>query len=88
MPATFSTLLGLDAALVRKGHHALTPWWKAQLARYYQHSTARTLVARVGRGGAKSHTSVKTSINEVLYGDWKVPPGEVHFWAYVSISKE
>lgn len=84
--ATFETLLRLDAKLARKGHHPLTPWWKEQLGRWYAHPTARTLVGRVGRGGVKSNTSVKVSLNEVLFGDWKIPPGEVHFWAYASTS--
>lgn len=84
--ATFETLLALDARLVRKGHHPLTPWWRSTLERFYGHPTARTLVARVGRGGAKSFTSVRVSLNETLFGSWTVPPGEVHFWAYASTS--
>lgn len=88
MTATFASLEALDAALAAAGHHPLTPWWKDTLSRFYGHPTARTLVARVGRGGAKSHTSVKVSLNEILAGDWKVPPGERHLWAYVSVSKE
>lgn len=86
--ASFSTLRALDARLVAKGHHPLTPWWAAQLERFYAHPTARTLIARVGRGGAKSHTSVKVSLNETLFGEWKVPPGEVHFWGYCSTNKD
>lgn len=88
MSATFETLLALDARLTAKGHRPLTPWWKGELARFYGHPTARALVARVGRGGAKSHTSTKISLNEVLFGNWNVPPGERHFWAFVSISKD
>lgn len=88
MSASFETLTVLDTDLQAAGHHGLTPWWSAQLERWYAHPTARTLVARVGRGGTKSHVSVKVSLNEVLYGDWLVPPGEVHFWAYVSTTKD
>lgn len=84
--ATFGTLMGLSERLRLKGHHDLTPWWRDTLEHYYAHPTARTLVARVGRGGAKSHTSVRISLNEVLFGDWQIPPGEVHFWAYASTS--
>jgi hypothetical protein len=58
------------------------------LERLYSHPSARTLVARVGRGGTKSHVSTKVSLNEVLFGDWKIPPGEVHFWACASINKD
>lgn len=88
MTATFGSLQSLDSALAAKGHHPLTPWWSDVLERFYGHPTARSLVARVGRGGAKSHTSVKVSLNEILAGDWRVPPGERHLWAYVSVSKE
>lgn len=84
--ATFATLSTLDTKLARKGHHALTPWWRDTLEEFYAHPSARTLVARVGRGGAKSHTSVRVSLNETLFGDWKIPPGEVHYWAYASTS--
>jgi hypothetical protein len=85
--ATFETLLALDARLVAAGHHPLTPWWKAQLERFYAHPTAKTLVARVGRGGTKSHAATKVALNETLFGDWAVPLGEVHYWPFVSIDK-
>jgi hypothetical protein len=88
MTATFDTLLALDDELVCAGHHPVSPWWREQLARFYAHPTARTLVARVGRGGTKSHVSTKVSLNETLFGDWPVPPGEVHWWVMVSVSKE
>lgn len=88
MTATFESLTALDAQLAAKGHPPLTPWWESTLARFYAHPTARTLLARVGRGGAKSHTSTKISLNETLFGDWKVPPGERHLWAFVSLSKD
>lgn len=84
--ATFETLERLDADLAARGHHPLTPFWRRELARWYAHPTARTLVGRVGRGGAKSHTSVKVALNETLFGDWQVPPGEVHYWGYASTS--
>ncbi|HEY3494355.1 MAG TPA: hypothetical protein VGK73_06705 [Polyangiaceae bacterium] len=45
-------------------------------------------MGRVGRGGAKSHTSSKVALNETLFGDWRVPPGERHFWAFVSARRE
>lgn len=88
MTATFATLASMDADLVRAGHRPLTPWWRQTLERWYAEPTARTLVARVGRGGAKSHTSGKVALNETLFGDWRVPPGERHFWAFVSRNKD
>lgn len=88
MTATFETLCQLDEQLVSKGHQPLTPWWKDKLRAFYAHDSAATLVARVGRGGAKSHTSVKISLNETLFGDWSVPPGERHYWAFISTNKD
>jgi len=87
MPATFATLMALDERLGRAGHHRLTPWWRDRLREFYSHPTARTFVGRVGRGGAKSHTSVWVGLNETLNGSWLVPPGEVHFWVQVSENK-
>ncbi len=87
MSATYQTLLDLDARLVAAGHHPLTPWWQKQLKRFYGHRTAKNFAARVGRGGCKSHTSVKVGLNELLNGDWQIPPGEVHYWCQVSENK-
>ncbi len=86
--ATFETLSQLDVELARAGHHPLTPFWREQAERFYAHPTARTLVARVGRGGAKSHTSAKIALNGVLFGDWRIGPGERHYWAFVSRTKD
>ena len=58
------------------------------MQRWYGHPTAITLVGRVGRGGAKSHTSAKVALNEVVFGQWDVPPGEIHYFAFVSRLKE
>lgn len=87
MAATYASLMVLDARLVAAGHHPLTPWWAKQLKRFYGHRTAKNFVARVGRGGAKSHTSVKVGVNELLNGDWRIPPGEIHYWCQVSENK-
>jgi len=88
MTATFETLSRLDARLVKAGVRPLTKFWRTHLQRLYAHPSARTLVGRVGRGGAKSHTSAKVALNEVLFGDFDVPPGEVHYFAFVSRLKE
>jgi hypothetical protein len=86
--ATFQTLCQLDAKWTAAGIPGLTRWWKPTLKRFYEHTTARALVAQVGRGGAKSHTSAKVGVNETLFGDWKVPAGERHYWAYVAKNKD
>lgn len=88
MPATINSLRAQDEALVRAGYHPLTAWWSDKLEAYLEHPSARALVAQVGRGGAKSHTAAKLALNEVLNGEWDVPAGEVHYFAFVSASKE
>lgn len=86
--SSFETLLTMDAKLAASGHHPLLDWWKAELARFYAHPTALAAVYRVGRGGAKSNTSVKVGCNEILNGRFAIPAGEIHYWAQVSESKE
>ena len=88
MTATLQSLLSIDARLVAAGQHPLTPWWHEQMARFYTHETARVFVGQVGRGGAKSNTAAKVGLNETLFGDWQIPPGERHYWAYVSRTKD
>ena len=85
---TFAQVLAIDTALAKVGFHPFTPFWRETIERFYTHPTANTLVARVGRGGAKSFTSTKIGFIETLIGDYRVPPGERHFWAYVSKNKE
>src|SRR5664280_2165178 len=85
----FGQLRAMDEQIAAGGTiFGLTPWWGKTLADYYAHPTALTLVARVGRGGCKSHTAVKVGIAEVLFGDWGVPGGEIHYFAFVSLNKE
>lgn len=87
MSATFETLCTLDGRLAASGIPPLTAWWRGQIARFYSHPTAHTLVGQVGRGGAKSHTAVKVALNETLFGEWQIPPGERHYWIFLSENK-
>jgi hypothetical protein len=86
--ATFETLCAMDSRLAAAGHHPLLEWWKGELERFYAHPSALAAVYRVGRGGAKSNTSVKVGCNEILNGRFAIPAGEIHYWAQVSDSKE
>ena len=83
----FDGLMRLDAQLSAAGIPPLTEFWRGTLARWYGHQTAKTLVARVGRAGVKSHTATKVALAETLFGDWQVPIGERHYFAIVSVSK-
>lgn len=86
MNATFETFVGLRKRLAKAGFPEGLAWWDFQAKRFYD-SGAKRLGARVGRGGAKSTNMVDFGINETLYGDWKIPEGEVHYFAYVSQNK-
>lgn len=76
----------IDKKLKSNGVPPLTTWWQETLTRFTAHG-ARRFVGRVGRGGAKSHTAVKVALAEVLGRDWPVPPGERHYYAFVSQNK-
>jgi hypothetical protein len=85
--ATLADLLRIDDQLVAAGHHALTPWWRAELERFYG-TGATTFVGQVGRGGVKSHTSAKVGLAETLFGDWRIGLGERHYFAFISATKD
>lgn len=88
--ATFATLTNLDAQLVRASKGTIKPltaFWARELKRFYEHPTAKSFVASAGRGSAKSHTSAKVALNELLSGSWAVPRGEMHWFAFVSVNK-
>lgn len=89
MTATIDTLLELDDALTAKGFPPLSrQWWRPELVRFYTHPTATTHAARVGRGGAKSTAMCKVALNEALFGDWVIPPGERHWALFVSENRD
>jgi hypothetical protein len=84
---TFRKLLEMDTLLAAAGISPFTPWWTRELRRFYGHASARTLIGRVSRGGAKSHTATKCLVAEAVYGDWQIPAGERHYAAFVSVGK-
>lgn len=86
MTADFDTFDRFRRQLASKGFSEPLQWWDEQLARFYA-SGAKRFAARVGRGGAKSTTMVDAAITEAVAGDWTVPPGEVHFFAFISQNK-
>jgi len=86
MTATLESLLSFAERLERAGEFGLTPFWREQAARLYG-GTADTIVAQVGRGGIKSGFGSRVALNELLAGDFQVPPGEIHYWVDVSENK-
>jgi hypothetical protein len=82
--ATLATLLNLDDELGRHAFPRMSEWWRGEAARFYGRPGVRVWGAQVGRGGAKSTVLAKVALNEVLFGEWRVPPGERHFGCIVS----
>lgn len=87
MAATFETLLATQRKLVAGGQHPLPDFWLEHGERLYTHPTANTLVARCGRGSVKSGFGSRVALNEVLFGDFEIPDGEVHYWVDLSENK-
>src|SRR5262252_2944872 len=83
----FAKLLELDDALARSGWPRLSPWWRSSLERLYR-SGKRRSVWRVGRRGGKSSTFCRVAAVETLFGQHDVPPGDIGYFAIVSVSKE
>ncbi len=61
----------------------MSPWWRSRLRRWYA-TGKRRLTARVGRRGGKSSTLCRLAVTEALYGDHKVPPGDIGVVAIIS----
>lgn len=78
-------LLALDEALAEKGFPRLSPWWRATLTRFYE-SRKRQLVLRAGRRAGKSSSLCRVAVCEALYGEHKVPPGDLGVVSFVSVS--
>jgi hypothetical protein len=73
----------LNRALESKGFPAISPWWDATIRRWYETGKFQ-LVARVGRRGGKSSSICRLAVVEALYGQHKIPPGDVGVVAIVS----
>lgn len=87
-------LWAMDAVLVAAGFPATSPWWRAQVERFFralaagQTGRCRQWIVRVGRRGGKSSTLCRLAVAWALYGTWSVPPGDVGVVAFVSVSKD
>jgi hypothetical protein len=77
----------MDAKLVKSGMPATSPWWIETLDELYT-SGKRVLVARVGRQGGKSTTTLRVGVAEALYGGHKVPDGTLATVAFVSVDRK
>ena len=87
MPANAETLSRITRTLEQSGFLPRTQWWSDSFQRFYASATTKRFAVRAGRGSIKSTSIVDASINETVCGDWFVPPGEIHFFAFVSQNK-
>lgn len=76
----------LDQELVRVGWPETSPWWRAQIERFFR-SGRRRWVLRVGRRGGKSSTLCRVAVAWALFGEWDVPPGDTAVIPFVSIDR-
>lgn len=77
----------MDAALVAKGFHATSPWWRAEIERFVRSGRPRWVV-RAGRRSGKSSTLTRLAVAWAWFGDWDVPAGDVAVVPFVSVSKD
>lgn len=76
----------LDRLLVAHGMPPTSPWWRRLIERWYRSGRIQA-VLRVGRRGGKSSTLCRLAVVELLWGDHKIPPGDVGVVAIVSADK-
>ncbi|HET7542007.1 MAG TPA: hypothetical protein VFK05_19175 [Polyangiaceae bacterium] len=84
---SFEAFQEVDRRLADAAFHESSPFWVRAFERFYT-SRARTLVARVGRGGAKSFHVSKFAVTELVFGQWYVPVGERHWFVVVSLRQD
>lgn len=81
----------LEAALASRGDPQSWPqmsrWWRATFTRFYS-SGRRQLVVRAGRRAGKSSSVVRVLVLEALYGEHRIPAGDVGIVGIVSVSRD
>lgn len=74
----------LERALEKHAFVPMSPWWRETIRDFYN-TSARQLVLRVGRRGGKSSTLCRVAVLEALFGDHKIPAGDVGVVAIISV---
>lgn len=82
----FTRYAQLDQRLVQAGFPPTSPWWCETIKEFYA-SRRRQLVIRAGRRGGKSSTLCRIAVAEALWGDFKIPPGDIGVVAIISVNK-
>jgi hypothetical protein len=77
----------LDAVLVKAGFPATSPWWRAQIERFFR-ARRRRWVIRAGRRAGKSSTLCRLAACWALAGPWSVPLGDTAVIPFVSLDRD
>ncbi len=80
-------LTPLERRLASADFHPMSDWWKNTLASFYA-SGKRQWAGRVGRRGGKSSSLCRVGVLEGLYGDHKIPAGDIGVVAIISVSRD
>lgn len=83
----WSSLMAMEEAIERKGFPPMSDFWKDSIKAFYLSKKLR-FVARVGRRGGKSSTLTRVAVNEAVFGQHEIPPGDTGKFAFVSVIKE
>jgi len=85
----YERLLEQDSVLMQHGFPPLSDWWRETLREFYcSEQQWRWLVLRVGRRGGKSSSLCRVAVAEAMHGNQHIPPGDVGYWAFISVSRE
>ncbi len=86
-PGPLGFLLWMELRFAVQGQHAMSPWWRTELARYFASEKTWALFC-LGRGGGKSSTLVRVALLYTLFGclfeKRQVPPGQRWIWPFIS----
>lgn len=77
----------LDVALQACGFPATSPWWRTQLARFFERRRRRWII-RAGRRAGKSSTLCRLAVAWALWGEWSVPAGDIAVIPFVSVDRD
>jgi hypothetical protein len=79
-----------DAVLVRAGFPPISPWWRAEIERFFLRRMSRRAlrrwVIRCGRRSGKSSTMCRIAVAWALYGPWTISPGDLAVFPFVSVA--
>ena len=82
----YERLIQLDTKLIDAGFPELSDWWKRSFKDFYA-TNKRQLVLRVGRRGGKSSSLCRIAVAEALWGNHKIPAGDIGVVAIISVNK-